>query len=66
MHCPHLGGNYLKSCFVSREVYVPSAFEMTEYCTSNRHKICPFYCRRHAGDYPVAKAGKLAAGACQR
>jgi len=45
MNCPFLYGTYLLSCKSSRDVYVPSAFELEEYCKSRRHKICPYYCK---------------------
>lgn len=43
MKCPYLQGTYLQSCKASREVYIPSEFEFKEYCTNNRHAICPLY-----------------------
>lgn len=43
MNCPFLSGNYFFSCKSSREVYVPSAFELEEYCESTRHTICQYY-----------------------
>ncbi len=52
MNCLYLAGNYFKSCSVSREAYVPSAFEMEEYCTSSRHSLCPFYAKRQS-EYPA-------------
>lgn len=54
-HCPHLTGKYMKSCTVSKEVYVPSAFETEEYCTNGRHTMCPFYCKRNFDQYPVVR-----------
>lgn len=32
------------SCYVNNGVYTPSSYEREEYCTTNRHKLCPFYC----------------------
>lgn len=55
MHCPYLTGNYLKSCTVSREVYVPSAFETEEYCTTSRYTMCPFYCKRQSDQYAASR-----------
>jgi hypothetical protein len=31
-------------CAVNNGVYAPSAYERDEYCTKNRHKLCPLYC----------------------
>ena len=61
MHCPSLTGTYFKSCTVSREVYVPSAFETEEYCTSSRHTMCPFYCKQQSEPRPASRQ-KLASG----
>ena len=44
MKCLFLKGRYMFSCSARREVYVPSIFELGEYCKSTRYKICPFYC----------------------
>ena len=43
MKCIFLEGNYMQSCNANKEVYVPSCFEQSEYCTSGRYKSCPFY-----------------------
>jgi hypothetical protein len=51
MECHFLSGNYMKYCSESREVYVPSAFELEEYCTSSRYTLCPLFCRKQAA-YP--------------
>ena len=61
MHCPFLAGKYFKSCTVSREVYVPSAFETEEYCTNNRYTLCPFYTRRQA-EIPARRQRPVYAG----
>jgi hypothetical protein len=45
MSCPFLYGRHLFSCNSMREVYLPSDFELEEYCQSTRHKLCPFYGR---------------------
>lgn len=54
MKCPFLTGKYFKSCTVSREPYVPSAFETEEYCASSRHTLCPFYAKRQS-EHPVSR-----------
>ena len=64
MQCPFITGKYMFSCKALKEVYVPSEFELGEYCRQSRHKICPFYCKsvadgRHIfwGDDAVACDG---------
>jgi hypothetical protein len=41
MKCPYLIGKYMLSCGIDRQVYVPSRFELNEYCTSMRYTLCP-------------------------
>ncbi len=48
MKCPFVKGTYMYSCAASRDVYVPSEFELNEYCRSTRYTICPLYCRAAA------------------
>ncbi len=43
--CPFLKGTYVFSCGRDDDVYVPSNFELEEYCTKMRYRICPFYCK---------------------
>lgn len=43
MKCPYLQGKYLQSCKASKDVYVPSQFEFSEYCTNSIHTMCPLY-----------------------
>ena len=43
MVCRFFLGKYLLSCNAGRRAYMPSDFEMREYCRSSRCKICPFY-----------------------
>ena len=44
MECPCLTGKYMLSCGANdKEVYVPSSFELGEYCKSVRYRICPLY-----------------------
>jgi hypothetical protein len=45
MRCPFLFGNYTFSCSALKEVYIPSGFELDEYCEEERYKICPYYCK---------------------
>ncbi len=57
MSCLFLSGNYMKYCIESRENYIPSSFEMEEYCTSRRHTLCPLFSRRQA-EFPSFGAHK--------
>jgi hypothetical protein len=41
MKCPHLSGTRILFCTVNRAVYVPSLFELEEYCTTSRFSKCP-------------------------
>jgi hypothetical protein len=41
MRCPHLSGTHISSCAVEKVVYIPSLFELEEYCKTPRHKKCP-------------------------
>ncbi len=46
MRCPCLTGNYMLSCSARGEVYIPSSFELAEYCNSERrnlYKVCSYY-----------------------
>ncbi len=45
MECCFLSGSYLLCCGADGRPYVPSSFEIDEYCTSRRHKICPLFFR---------------------
>ncbi len=41
--CSYFFGKYLLSCNAGSRAYMPSDFEMREYCRSSRFKICPLY-----------------------
>ncbi len=38
MACPYLKGVDLYSCSATRDVYIPSRFELREYCTSAKYE----------------------------
>ncbi len=65
MACNFLSGNYMKYCTESREGYIPSAFEMEEYCASSRYTLCPLFCRSQA-EFPSFRDNKALAGASCR
>ncbi len=41
MKCLFLEGRYVQKCTAVQGTYVPSSFELMEYCKSNRRKMCP-------------------------
>ena len=43
MRCTFFIGNYVFSCNAGKRVYVPSIFEMREYCKQIQYRICPHY-----------------------
>ncbi len=47
MPCLFLTGNYIFSCSALKEVYIPSSYELEEYCSHGQdgYEICPFYCK---------------------
>jgi hypothetical protein len=44
MQCSFLEGKRILSCRSLGAVYIPSIFELSEYCTLDRHKKCPLFC----------------------
>jgi hypothetical protein len=43
MQCSFLEGRRILSCRSLGAVYIPSIFELDEYCTQDKHKKCPFF-----------------------
>lgn len=44
MKCTHLIINRgISACSSLEKPYVPSLFELEEYCRTNEHRKCPFY-----------------------
>ena len=43
MKCPHLLKWSVWSCKALDKPYVPSLFELEEYCRTKEHRKCPFY-----------------------
>ncbi len=58
MKCRFLSGNYLLACRAENRIYMPSFFEIEEYCKSNRHKVCPLYFKVKSEDRPGMQAVK--------
>jgi hypothetical protein len=45
MRCLLLQGKYMIFCTAIKEGYIPSTFELDEYCRRDKHKVCPLYCK---------------------
>ncbi len=45
-------------CTAGQTSYLPSEFELQEYCRSDRYRLCPFYCRRQVAEDAEAFLGK--------
>ncbi len=45
MKCPHLIKGVICSCEVLDNQYIPSLFELQEYCRTRSHRKCPFLLR---------------------
>ncbi len=43
MKCLFLEGRYVQKCTAAQGAYIPSSFELMEYCKSNRRRMCPLY-----------------------
>ena len=45
MKCMLLKGKYMICCTAVKESYIPSMFELDEYCRQDKRKMCPLYCK---------------------
>lgn len=45
MKCRFYTGKFMMTCRAGLTAYVPSSFEIGEYCGNSRHKMCPLYAR---------------------
>lgn len=43
MQCLYLIKRGKPHCMAVNNAYVPSMFQLSEYCTTKDHKKCPFY-----------------------
>ncbi len=43
MKCPYLKGKYMITCTSVKEGYIPSIFELEEFCRHAKHTLCPLY-----------------------
>ncbi len=52
--CPYLSSSFegqdKSICSAAHLVYIPSAFELKEYCREERHRVCPFYRSRRIAE----------------
>ena len=55
MECPHFAGVFMKYCVAERETYVPSVYEMREYCQQAQHRVCRIYMRTDKGTAMVRR-----------
>ena len=63
MQCSFLEGKRILSCRSLGAVYVPSIFELKEYCTRDGHKKCPFFSASESSKKKNALANAVEAGA---
>jgi len=42
LKCPYLTKWLIYTCQAGEDPYVPSLFQLEEYCKSKQHKKCPF------------------------
>lgn len=62
MKCPHLIKWVVSSCKALDKTYVPSLFELVEYCRTQEHRKCPFYLRDVVRSYELEGADNLSVG----
>jgi hypothetical protein len=43
MKCPYLKRWLVATCMIEDKIYVPSIFQLQEYCKTKGHKKCPFF-----------------------
>ncbi len=58
MSCPHLFKWTVSSCKADDKPYIPSVYELQEYCTVGAHERCPLYVDvEHVGHESLSWAG---------
>ena len=57
-YCPFLRGDYIFSCKADINTYIPSFFELHEYCESSRHMICSHYMHQRFEDLYITPSKK--------
>lgn len=53
MKCPHLRRWSVAACRIDEKVYVPSVFQLEEYCKKREHKKCPFFVKYYSENKKV-------------
>lgn len=55
MKCEYFSEAPRLRCTIHKEhLYTPSAFQLKEYCGSERHAICPFFSKRASDNGSIA------------
>jgi hypothetical protein len=63
MKCPHLVKWLAFACDAKEKMYLPSSFQLREYCKGKYYKKCPFYSESAA--VREEEAGAISAPQCQ-
>ncbi len=61
--CPYLVKAPLAECSAGESAYQPSEFELKEYCSGDRYRMCAFYCKRQVADDAEVFLGREERGA---
>jgi hypothetical protein len=54
MKCPHLRRWTVAACRIDEKVYVPSVFQLEEYCKTRGHRRCPFFVKHMNAEREVS------------
>lgn len=65
MKCPHLVNMFVCTCAAEETPYVPSLFELEEYCRNTRHSRCPFYLGTALSSGSGSQQWAISAGPCR-
>ncbi len=57
MKCSHLKGKRVQTCTVRKKKYMPSLFELEEYCNTEKSDRCPLLVMRTLGR-SMSRAGR--------
>ena len=59
MKCNFLSGKYLFACTADRKVYMPSTFELQEYCRAKAYSVCPLYPKVKIGGKEMCRGPEI-------
>jgi len=62
MKCPHLNSWIVATCKIDDSTYVPSVFQLNEYCKRRGHKRCPFFVKNAGGHKKNETGSNIAVG----